>query len=535
MMRFSRMLALAFAAILTVTAARAAERVALVIGNGAYAKRPLPNPKNDARAIAAEFRKLGFQVIEKTDLDKAGFDGAVTEFIEALDGAEIAAFFYAGHGNQFPKDNLTFDNYLIPVNSAISVASQAKFRFVSVSDIQDAMAGSAKKSLLFIDACRNDLLDDETIAVRGARSASPMQGFINLAARRSRAETLVSYSTAFSEVAADGDGANSPYATALLKHLGRRDAPIEGVLKEVRREVRALTGGKQDPTYVSDLVSDVVLNASPPPPPVAEAAPAAAPTKAEIAWEAVKESGDCELIRAFRNRYGRENPVLDRLAETQLAMLGGACAPPRIASAQPQPEAPLAAAPQAAPDGGSGSPGGGQTPLAVDPAETSRKLQNALKDAGCYSGVADGQWGPKSREALRKFAAAAKRDIAAEPTEATLAAVAAAAGARCQAVATVKPDAPVAPAKKTTAPAAKAVVVQPKVETPKKTTPKTETKTKTVTATKTARPSANSASYKYWAEGDIPNGAFRSTSTPWGTLTCSVPASSHGARSCSWQ
>lgn len=529
MMRLLRSMALAFITILSFAGAQAAERVALVVGNSAYAKRPLANPKNDARAIAAEFRKLGFEVIEKTDLDKAGFDGAITEFIEALEGAEIAAFFYAGHGNQFPKDNLTFDNYLIPVNSSISVASQAKFRFVSVSDIQDAMAGSAAKSLLFIDACRNNLLDDETIAVRGARSASPMQGFINLAARRSRAETLVSYSTAFSDVAADGEGANSPYTTALLKHLGRPDAPIEGVLKEVRRDVRALTGGKQDPTYVSDLVSDVVLNASPPPPVVdnpvrIDPPPVVAPSAAAVAWEAVKESGDCELVRAFRNRFGREDSVFDRLAETKLKLMGAACAPAIVAEVQPRPGSPLAAA--------SSRP---ELPLSVDPAEIAMKLQQALKDSSCYSGAADGIWGPKSRVALQKFAAAARRDIVPEPTEATLAAVAGASAVRCEAVAVAKPEKPAAPTKKTTAPSTKAVVVAPKVEAPKAETPKTTTpKTKTVTASKTARPSANSASYKYWSDGDIPTGMSRSTTTPWGKLTCTVPASGHGARSCNW-
>ncbi len=562
-----RAVALALSTLMMTAVAMAAERVALVIGNSDYERNRLTNPGNDARAVAAEFRTLGFQVIERHDLDKAGFDDAIAEFISALEDTDIAAFYYAGHGNQFPKDDLTYDNYLIPVRSNITVLSQAKFKFVSVSDIQDAMAGSARRSLMFIDACRNNLLDDPALAVRGMRGATPLQGFANLHARRRNAENLISYATSFGDFAADGESANSPYTTALLKHLSRKGATIESILKDVRRDVRALTGNRQDPAYVSDLVSDVILNPeSPAPAPVvalADPAPVAPQSPADdgvaAAWAFARDSADCATIEAFRAQFGAKNPFFDRLAEARLAELGKACAPkPAVRSAVLEsawalarvsgecepverfraeygadyPEYDRLAAARLAELGPACNAKAAQRPVR----EIVTEIQGILREASCYSGAVDGVWGPRTRTALAEFARKADRTLrTGEPDEAVAEAVRAIKGVTCEVAAQ-----PQQPAKETASEpkvnktVTKAPVVAPKAATPKATTPKTAT-AKAATTT-TAKPNARTYSYKVWSTGAIPRGSTYSKAVPpYGTLTCTEPLDGHGDRNCSWR
>jgi uncharacterized caspase-like protein len=108
----------------TVQAVVAAERrVALVIGNSAYqSTAPLANPKNDAADVGATLSKLGFEVLSGTDLDKAGMDRTIRLFAEKLSGADLAVFFYAGHGLQV--DN---QNYLVPIDAKLSSAAALDF------------------------------------------------------------------------------------------------------------------------------------------------------------------------------------------------------------------------------------------------------------------------------------------------------------------------------------------------------------------------------------------------------------------------
>ena len=100
------------AGVLTSAASFAQERVALVVGNGRYEHiGGLLNPANDARAIAAELRELGFLVQEHVDLGKDDLEDAIEAFAETTVGAEAALFFYAGHAVQRGGQN-----YLLPID-----------------------------------------------------------------------------------------------------------------------------------------------------------------------------------------------------------------------------------------------------------------------------------------------------------------------------------------------------------------------------------------------------------------------------------
>src|SRR3954463_5360075 len=91
---------------------QAERRVALIIGNGAYKNVPkLPNPPKDAKAMAALLRNLGFDVTTGTDLTQSGMTESLRKFAASADNADVALFFYAGHGI-----SLEGKNYLLPVD-----------------------------------------------------------------------------------------------------------------------------------------------------------------------------------------------------------------------------------------------------------------------------------------------------------------------------------------------------------------------------------------------------------------------------------
>ena len=98
-----------------VPAHAASDRVALVLGNGAYQSATrLPNPPNDAADVAEALRRIGFEVVEGHDLGKNAMEHKIREFGRNLDNVSIAIFFYAGHGLQVGGKN-----YLVPIDAKL--------------------------------------------------------------------------------------------------------------------------------------------------------------------------------------------------------------------------------------------------------------------------------------------------------------------------------------------------------------------------------------------------------------------------------
>jgi uncharacterized caspase-like protein len=213
---------------------QAAERVALVIGNSAYeGAMSLRNPGADADAIAAALRTLDFAVIEKKDLDLAHFEQVVVDFRRRLSKDGLALFYYAGHGIQ-----VRGENYLVPIGAMLREEFEVKRQCLEVGLVIDAMAESqARLKVLVLDCCR------ENPFKRGWSRGSSAQG---MAATSTVPEgTLISYSTSPNETAADGNGANSPYAEQLVAVL--RSRPAEGlelseIFRQASRAVKRQTG-----------------------------------------------------------------------------------------------------------------------------------------------------------------------------------------------------------------------------------------------------------------------------------------------------
>ena len=143
-------------------------RVALVIGNGDYRHAArLANPANDATDIAQALRKLGFDVTEGRDLDKRGMEDKLREFGRELEKADLAVFFYAGHGMQVGGKN-----YLIPVDAKLERQGDLNLDTVDVASVLAQMEAERRVNLVFLDACR-DNPRHARLRARSARARAP--------------------------------------------------------------------------------------------------------------------------------------------------------------------------------------------------------------------------------------------------------------------------------------------------------------------------------------------------------------------------
>ncbi len=237
MLRRLLVLVLAVCAIgATASAALAETRVALVVGNSAYQSTPvLPNPLNDARDVAAALKSVGFEVVQALDADKAKLDSALRAFADKLGRADVALFFYAGHGLQ-----VGLQNYLLPVDAKLAGERDLEFETVKLDFVlrQMEIDRDGKTTIVILDACRDNPLARNLARSMGTRSASIGRG---LAPASTGLGTFIAYSTQPGNVALDGAGRNSPFTAALVKHMGEKGRNLPATMIEVRKDVVAAT------------------------------------------------------------------------------------------------------------------------------------------------------------------------------------------------------------------------------------------------------------------------------------------------------
>jgi Flp pilus assembly protein TadD len=238
----------------TMTPGRAApeSRVALVIGNGAYVNAgPLPNPANDARAVAGVLREIGFDVNEGVNLDHRSQERLVRDFLRKAASARVALLFYAGHGMQVEGKN-----FLVPVDAKLTARTDLPFETLELDKILAGLDDESRTNILILDACRDNPLA-KNFARAAARSASNPAGLAPVSSVGSG--TLIAYATAPDQVALDGEAGNSPFTAALVKHLRTPGLEVRQMLTRVRAEVIAATQRKQVPWDNSSLLGDVYL------------------------------------------------------------------------------------------------------------------------------------------------------------------------------------------------------------------------------------------------------------------------------------
>lgn len=224
-----------------VSYANAAERVALVVGNGAYADAPLKNPVNDARSIAQLLDQLGFRVIHRENADRSTLRQAIREFGDELGSGKVGLFYFAGHGMQ-----VNGLNYLIPVGTEIQAEFEVPDEGLEAGSVLRSMEAAGNGlNIVILDACRNNPF------ARSFRSASR-----GLARMDAPTGSIVAYATAPGQVASDGESEHGVYTEQLLQAMAVPGLPIEQVFKRVRVGVQEQTSGEQVPWEESSLVSD---------------------------------------------------------------------------------------------------------------------------------------------------------------------------------------------------------------------------------------------------------------------------------------
>ena len=294
----------------TQTAALADRRIALVIGNGKYENAGvLTNPANDANAISALLKKAGFEVVDlRLNLGVVEFKRAVREFVDRAANADVAVVYYSGHGLEYGGVN-----YLIPVDAKLTSTFDIDDETVSLDRVLVAAGHVKKLSLIILDACRENPFHPTADDARVTRGVSMGLAGVD----QSVADTLIAFAAKAGSVSYDGDGANSPFTTALLKYITQPGLDIRLALGKVRDDVLRATNHRQEPFVYGSLGGDTVALVpavaeapsapAAPPPGVSLAAPArppvAAPPSADTSevsdYRTAEQVGSLDRWRAF--------------------------------------------------------------------------------------------------------------------------------------------------------------------------------------------------------------------------------------------
>jgi hypothetical protein len=286
--------------LLSVVPAAAEKRIALVVGNSAYQNvTRLDNPRNDAVLMAGTLGSLGFTLIgghAQLDLDKSALDTAVQNFGRQVQGADVALFYYAGHGVQ-----VNGSNYLVPVSANPTREADVDFQMVDINLVLRQMQGSGTRlNVVILDACRNN-----PFGARGLRSSDG-----GLAQMRAPEGTLISYATQPGSVAQDGSDGHSPYTKALATTIKQAGLDIFQTFNQVGLAVKRETGGAQQPWVSSSPIDGTFYFAAP-----AAAAPqvaAAPPQPPELASTLRPDPDfipikDAALLRELSDRLYEHN------------------------------------------------------------------------------------------------------------------------------------------------------------------------------------------------------------------------------------
>jgi hypothetical protein len=238
-------------------AALAGKRVALVIGNSSYQNvAALTNPANDATAVTEMFKKASFDVVEsRRDLKYMEMRRALRDFADKARGADIAVIYFAGHGLEVDGTN-----YVVPVDAVLERDADVDDEAIALNRILLAAEPATQLRLVILDACRDNPFTKKMKRTISSRSLG--RGLIGVEANKPN--TFIAFAAKEGSTAADGDGKNSPFSAALLKHLTRPGLDIRKAFGFVRDDVMSATGNQQEPYTTNSLGgNDVALVPAP--------------------------------------------------------------------------------------------------------------------------------------------------------------------------------------------------------------------------------------------------------------------------------
>ena len=326
------------------TVAHANGRVALLIGNIQYPSSPLRNSINDVRDLSATLRELGFKTIVKENVTRVEMFAAIQEFGKAIEGADAALFFYAGHAMQF-KDR----NYLIPIDAVMGSEDDVTFFSIDISQVFDRMERAKTRfNFVVLDACRdNPFRDTFRVSASGLAQMSGPSG------------SLIPYATAPGATAQDGYNRNGTYTSHILQNIKIPDMPVEVLFRKVREGVERETRRTQTPWELSSIKGEFTFNPSGrgAPGPAASASSPSAETSAQMEllfWKSVQESTRPDDLQAYLDKYPAG--TFSALARNRLDAVTGRARTPAVNVAA------ATQAPSAAPASASGPPTAGPSP-----------------------------------------------------------------------------------------------------------------------------------------------------------------------------
>ena len=212
------------------------KKVAWILANSAYpAPDALKNPMKDADNIAQALNSMGFEVQLDTNLSQVQIDRQLKSFKVKAEKADVAVFYYAGHGLAVEGQN-----YVLPVDRKLgnwtgtSLATNA----LSLAAIEAQLRASKIANLvMMIDACR-------TPAFRGNY---PM----GMVAPKAQQGVLYLFSTLPGALARDGAGEYSPFNQALVSNIRKPNLSLKQLIAQVKSDMDASTAGTQIP-WVAD-------------------------------------------------------------------------------------------------------------------------------------------------------------------------------------------------------------------------------------------------------------------------------------------
>jgi|KBSSwiStaDraftv2_1062776.scaffolds.fasta_scaffold113489_1 uncharacterized caspase-like protein len=325
------------------TVAHADRRVALVIGNGDYARvGKLPNPTRDADAVETLLRSATFDVVEaRRNLGVAAMRRALRDFSDHARDADIAVVFYAGHGIE-----VNGTNYLIPVDAALERDIDVEDETVPLERVVQVLERVKRLRLVILDACRDNPFARSMKRTLSGRSIG--RGLAKVEVLTS--DTLVAFAAKAGSTASDGEGTNSPYTSALLHHLMTPGLDLRLALGRVRDEVLKNTGNRQEPFVYGSLGGAEIALAF-----TATVQPQGAPSpvpaqpqtnEVERAWVLSKDTTSIAVLEAFAARFkgtfyaDLARARIEELRRQQVAV--ATPVPPPAAKPGPPPSTPAA-------------------------------------------------------------------------------------------------------------------------------------------------------------------------------------------------
>src|SRR6516162_5279699 len=253
--RLTLLLTLALSAVSMAPSFAASDRYALVIGNAKYpdADAPLKEPINDARDVADELKRDGFNVEIGENLNGDGMRRAFDRLYGKIKPGSVALIFFSGFGVQSNRQS-----YMIPVDAQIWTESDVRRDGFSLETVLGEInSRGAGVKIALIDASRRNPYE------RRFRTFSA-----GLAPVIAPNGTLVMYSAALSSVISDNGGDHSLFVQELLKEIRVPDLMAEETLNRTRVGVTRASRGEQVPWISSSLAEDFsfVPGARPPGP-----------------------------------------------------------------------------------------------------------------------------------------------------------------------------------------------------------------------------------------------------------------------------